>query len=135
MLRYVLAFVASLLVLIAGDAVWLSYFARALFRPTVGTILLDEPRWFAVAIFYPLYAAAILVFAVNPIRTDAAWQTALLRGALLGLVAYGTYDLTNLATIRVWTTRLALIDTGWGIVLTAFAALAACLVEQRFQAE
>jgi uncharacterized membrane protein len=119
-----LRYVVALVVLGVGDALWLSYFAPAVFRPTLGAILLDEPRWAAVIVFYLAYAAGIAIFAISPaMRTGSVW-TALLYGALFGLFAYGTYDATNFATLKAWTLPLALMDTAWGTVLTAMAAAA-----------
>ncbi|MEI9930190.1 MAG: DUF2177 family protein [Rhizomicrobium sp.] len=124
-MSWIVRYGVALLVLGIGDVLWLSYFAHAVFRPTLGAILLDDPRWAAVGIFYLVYAAGVLIFAVSPALHAGAASTALLYGALFGLFAYGTYDTTNFATIKAWTIQLAFLDTGWGIVLTAVAALAA----------
>src|ERR1700722_2222591 len=104
----------ALVVLVALDAAWLSYFAHAMFRPTLGSILLDEPRWIAAALFYVFYALGIVFFAVAPATRDGSWMVALAHGALLGFMAYMTYDLTNLASIKAWTVALAVVDTAWG---------------------
>jgi uncharacterized membrane protein len=123
--------VTALIVLIVGDALWLSYFAKAVFRPTLGPILLDNPRWLFAAVFYLLYALALLIFPVAAGLRSGSWVMALFYGALFGFFAYMTYDLTNLATIKVWTPQLALMDTAWGAALTAAATLAAYGVAAR----
>lgn len=130
-MSYAIRYAVALLVMIVGDALWLSYFARAMFRPTLGTMLLDDPRWLAAALFYLLYAAGIVWFAVTPALRSGSWSSAALSGALLGFLAYMTYDLTNLATIRAWTMQLALIDMAWGTLLTAVAATASYLAAAR----
>lgn len=130
MLSYAIRYAAALAVLVVGDALWLSYFAPAMFRPTLGAILRDPPNWTAVVLFYLLYAAGVVIFAVGPALRANAWATALLYGALFGFFAYMTYDLTNLATIRLWTVRLAAIDIAWGTALTALVALASTLMCQ-----
>jgi uncharacterized membrane protein len=127
-MRGVLTYIVVLIVLVGGDAAWLHWFAHAIFRPALGSILLDDPRWAAVALFYLLFAAAIIVF---PIARAGSWATALFYGALFGFFAYMTYDLTNLASIKVWTAPLAFIDTAWGTVLTAAAATAGYAVSTR----
>jgi uncharacterized membrane protein len=131
MLRYFAAYMAALVALVLGDAAWLSYFAKAVFRPTLGSVMLDQPRWPAAILFYLVYAAAVAVFAVGPALNDRVPNTALIRGAFLGLVAYATYDLTNLATLKPWTVRLALMDCAWGVCLTAMAALASYFIVER----
>ncbi len=131
MMTNAVRYLIVLAVLAIGDALWLSYFAKAVFRPTLGGILLDEPRWVFVALFYLLYALAVVIFPVAAGLRNGAWYVALFYGALFGLFAYMTYDLTNLATIRVWTISLAALDTAWGAALTAIAATAGYLVHAR----
>ncbi len=121
-----------LLVLIIGDAIWLSYFARAIFRPALGDILLDTPRWSAAILFYLIYAAGVMAFPLAMGLHAQTLGTAILYGALFGFLAYTTYDLTNLATIKAWTVPLALIDMGWGALLTAAATAAGFAAAQRF---
>ena len=125
-------YVAVLAVLVVGDALWLSYFARALFRPVLGGILLDSPRWGAAIFFYLIYAAGVLAFPLTLGLRNGALGSAILYGALFGFLAYATYDLTNLATIKAWTAPLALIDMGWGALLTAAATAAGYAIAQRF---
>jgi uncharacterized membrane protein len=125
-------FAVVLLVLIVGDAAWLSYFARAMFRPVLGDILLDTPRWSAAVLFYLIYAAGVMVFPLAMGLHKDSLGTAILYGALFGFLAYVTYDLTNLATIKSWTVPLALIDMGWGALLTAAATAAGFAAAQRF---
>ncbi len=121
-----------LLVLIIGDAIWLSYFARAMFRPALGDILLDTPRWSAAILFYLIYAAGVMAFPLAMGLHAQTLGTAILYGALFGFLAYTTYDLTNLATIKAWTVPLALIDMGWGALLNAAATAAGFAAAQRF---
>lgn len=111
-----------LLAMVAGDALWLSYFARAMFRPALGGILLDDPRWSAAALFYLLYALGVTVFPMA-LGARADWHSAALYGAMFGFFAYMTYDLTNLATIKAWTWPLALADMSWGALLTALVCV------------
>jgi uncharacterized membrane protein len=115
-IRPVAATVVAFLVL---DAIWLSLAGPRLYRPALGHLLASDVDWLAVGLFYLLYLAGLAVFAVAPGRTvrGAAW-----RGALFGLVAYATYDLTNQATLRDWPWLVTLADLAWG----AFASAAAC---------
>jgi uncharacterized membrane protein len=115
---------AALVALIALDAVWLTLVAQPMFRATLGGMLLDSPRWSAVGLFYLLYALGICVFAVSPALRGESWMIAIGYGALFGLLAYMTYDLTNLGTLKPWTVTLAITDIAWGTVLSALAAAA-----------
>jgi uncharacterized membrane protein len=87
----------------------------------------DAPNWPAAAVFYLLYAVGVTVFAVLPAVDAAAPLEAAWRGALFGLVAYATYDLTNMATLRGWPTIVTVVDLAWGVALTASVATLATL--------
>ncbi|HEY1629692.1 MAG TPA: DUF2177 family protein [Rhizomicrobium sp.] len=120
-----------LAVMAVGDALWLSYFAKAVFRPALGSILLDDPRWsFAIA-FYLIFAAGVVVFPIGAGLRAGSLLTALAYGAFFGFLAYMTYDLTNLATIKAWTLPLALMDMAWGTALTALASAVGYWVRAR----
>jgi uncharacterized membrane protein len=124
MSSFALRYITALVVLVGLDALWLGLVAQAMFRQALGPLLLDAPRWSAAAVFYLLYALGVVVFAVQPALRTHSWLAALGYGALFGFLAYMTYDLTNLTTIRVWTLRLAATDMAWGALLTALAAAA-----------
>lgn len=125
---WIVSFVAAGAVMLVVDAFWLSTMGRLLYRPLLGDILLEDFRLAPAIIFYLLYVTAIVVFAISPAaRADSAW-TAFLFGAFLGLVAYGTYDLTNHATLKAWTTTLTAVDMAWGATLTALSASIGFLV-------
>jgi uncharacterized membrane protein len=121
---YLAAGVAMLIL----DAIWLTVMGKALYRPVLGDILLDQFRLGPAAVFYFLYVLAIVVFAVSPAASTGKWTTALMYGAFLGLICYGTYDLTNHATLKAWTTTLTVVDMIWGAALTAVSATAGFVV-------
>lgn len=77
----------------------------------------------AAAAFYILYSMGIVAFVVYPSQSST-WERVILLGALFGLVAYGTYDLTNMATLKVWTWKVAVLDMLWGAFATAASAMA-----------
>lgn len=117
-------YVAALAVFLALDAVWLNAVAKPMFERHLGTVLLDSPRLAVAAAFYALYVVGILYFAVWPAVSAGAAGRAALNGALLGFIAYGTYEATNLATLKGWTFGMLVLDTAWGAALTATAAMA-----------
>lgn len=106
------------------DGLWLGITASRLYRPQLGSLLLESYRLAPAAVFYFLYVAGIVALAVAPGLFAERWTVALSRGLALGLVAYATYDLTNQATLRQWPTIVTVIDMSWGTVLTGTAATA-----------
>jgi len=121
-------YVVVLIVLAAGDVLWLSWFAPAMVRPMAGSIMLDHVRWSGVAAFYILYAGGVLLF---PLGLARDWTSAFLYGAAFGFLAYMTYDATNYATLKAWTLTVAVMDVGWGAFLTALASLAGFWLSRR----
>ncbi|HME01396.1 MAG TPA: DUF2177 family protein [Solirubrobacteraceae bacterium] len=118
------ALIAILFVCCGGDLLWLGFAARDFYASRLGALLRPEPNWTPAALFYALYAFGLLVFCVTPALVTRSWREALARGALLGLVAYATYDLSNLATLQGWPLAVAVADITWGAALSAVAALA-----------
>lgn len=123
---YARAYAAAALVFLALDALWLGLMADRLYRPAIGHLMLPRFALAPAIAFYAIYIAGIVVFAVAPALPRRAWPAALGRGALLGLLAYATYDLTNQATLQGWPWRLTLADLAWGTTATGIAAAAAC---------
>lgn len=122
---YLIAFAATAVVFLPIDAAWLSFMGSRLYQPALGHLLAAEPDLLAAAFFYPLYLAGVVVFAVRPTVRDEAAGISALRAAFFGLVAYGTYDLTNQATLQDWPWRLTAIDLVWGSSLTALSTMVA----------
>jgi uncharacterized membrane protein len=131
-MAYLVPYVAALVVFGIIDAAWLNTMGRILYRPTLGDILLDDLRIAPAIIFYLAYPIGVVAFAVMPgLRSDSlgiAFGYALLFGAL----AYGTYDLTNYATLRAWTPQIAAIDVCYGALASGIAATVAMLVARAF---
>ncbi len=121
---YVIAYATILIVYCAIDAVWLSVMAPRMYKPTLRDILLKDFRLAPAIVLYLAYPAGILVFATLPALDAGSARPALIYGALLGALAYATYDLTNYATLRNWTLRMTVIDIIWGAVVTAIPAMA-----------
>lgn len=126
MLNWIVAWLISGLVYAAGDMTWIAVMGGRLYRPVIGQLLADrfDPR--PGVVFYLIYATGIAAFAVAPGLRGGGWTRSVMWGALLGLVAYATYDLTNQVTLKVWSTRLSVIDIAWGTAITAVAAAAGC---------
>ncbi len=129
---YGVAYIATGLVFLAIDAIWLTLAAPRLYRPLMGDMLLESFRLVPAMLFYLIYVAGIVVFAVAPALASERWTTAMLYGAILGLVAYATYDLTNQATLRNWPVAVTIADLCWGTFLTASAATAGFMITRAF---
>jgi len=110
--------------MIAVDMVWLTWLGRGFYMQEIGDILLDTPNLPAALAFYGLYSVGVVVIIIAPAIEVQSVLRALLYGLLFGLVAYGTYDLTNLAVMKGFTTKIALIDMAWGGVVTGFVSAA-----------
>ena len=134
MFSFVLAYSGAAIAMLALDVIWLSTMAERLYRPQLGELLVDNFRVFPAIAFYVLYLFGVTYFAAMPALKAGGWRKAALNGALLGLVAYGTYDLTNQATLRHWPGLVTMVDLAWGAFLTAVAAASGCAVARRFSA-
>ena len=124
MKTWIIAYAAAAAAFLALDAVWLGFVARDFYRTQMGDLMSPNPNLVAAAAFYALYVVGVVWFAIAPALASGSWTTALVSGLLFGLIAYATYDLTNLAGGRGFPTTLALVDMAWGAALTAAAATA-----------
>lgn len=115
---------AALLAMLALDALWLTFFMGPAYKASISDIMLGTPKLVPAAAFYLLFALGLTVLAVAPAVRAQSWTSAALMGALLGLVAYATYDLTNLSILKNWPVGLALLDIAWGTAVAAAAAVA-----------
>ena len=129
-----ISYAATGIVFLALDAVWLGLMASRLYRPMIGGLMADDVNIPAAVLFYLLYVAGIVVFAVQPALASGRWTTSLLLGGFFGLVAYGTYDLTNQATLRNWPVLITIADLIWGTALTAISATAGMVITRLFAA-
>lgn len=132
MIKLALAYAGTALTMAAMDAVWLTVVGPKVYRPALGDLLVEGFRLGPAVAFYILYVAGIVIFAVRPALASGRWAEAVLMGALFGFFCYATYDLTNMATLKVWPMYITLMDIAWGAVLTGTAALAGFWAAQRF---
>ena len=126
-----LATMAAFLVL---DVAMLTLFMKALFERNIGPMMLEDPNLGVAGIFYLFYVGGILWFCYWPALAQGEggggmppWARAALNGAILGMLAYGTYEWVNMATLKGWTWRMVTIDTLWGGVITGSSAAAGVL--------
>ncbi|GMB79354.1 DUF2177 family protein [Shinella zoogloeoides] len=127
----VLAYLATGIAFLIVDTIWLSTMADMLYRPLLGDKLAPQFHLAPAVAFYLIYVAGIVFFAVMPALEGGGLGKAALNGAILGLVAYTTYDLTNQATLREWPLFVTLADIPWGAFVTAAGASAGFAVASR----
>ncbi len=120
MKRYVVLYLATLLVLIPVDFLFLGLVARGFFAAQVGDML-GEVRPLPAILFYLLYVAGILIFVSGP--AAATWRTTLPYGAMFGLFCYATFELTSLSLLKHWTWKVVGVDVSWGMFVTALSSM------------
>jgi uncharacterized membrane protein len=131
MRRTVIAYISALIVMGILDGAWISFALSKVYKPGIGHLMGDKPVASAAVAFYLLYAAGLTYLVTLPSLQNGV-GFALSRGAVLGLIAYGTYDLTSLAIMRGWPASVTIIDMVWGTILTGVTAAAATWITGKF---
>ena len=126
--KYLIGYIATGISFALIDSAWLRTMYTRLYVPEIGAVLMNGMRLGPASAFYLLYILGIMVFAVGPALLSGKWQTALIQGAMFGFFCYMTYDLTNYATLKVWSLKVTILDMIWGTVLTGGAALGGYLI-------
>lgn len=124
-----IASLSGFLLLVVADFLWLSNAVNFLYRPKLGEMLADKPALAPAILFYLLYGLGMALLVIRPAAGSVF--TALWTGAVLGLVAYGTYDLTNQATLKGWSLTVTIVDMAWGGMVTALASAAGVWIAQK----
>lgn len=119
---YVKLYLLTVPIFFAIDLLWLGVIAKGLYQKNLAHLLSPNVNWPAAFLFYFVYIAGILLFAVKPAIDSQALGKAALWGALFGFFTYATYDLTNLATLKDWPVKVVMIDVAWGTILCASVA-------------
>ncbi len=112
-------YLTALFVFLVIDVTWLGLIAKNFYRKHMGFLMKSEVDWIPALLLYMLFVAALVLFVINPAIEKESWMHALLFGAFFGLVAYASYDLTNLATIKNWPMVVTLVDIAWGATVSA----------------
>jgi uncharacterized membrane protein len=128
---FVVAFAVTAVVFVTLDALWLGLITRNVYQSEIGELLLPTPNFGAAAIFYVIYIVGLVYFCVVPGVAEQSVMRGLVSGAAFGIVAYATYDLTNLATLKGWSTTLVFIDIAWGASASAAASAVGVAVTKR----
>ena len=122
MTRFIIAYLATAVCFLAIDSIWLTLTVDRLYRPRIGAMMLDGFRLAPALAFYFIYILGIVLIAIVPAFHGDGWRHAALNGAMFGFFAYATYDLTNQATLKHWSTTITIVDMAWGATLTSVGA-------------
>jgi uncharacterized membrane protein len=131
MTRFLKLYAIGLPVFLLIDFVWLRLIARSFYQDQMGHLLRADVIWAAAVLFYLLFVVGIVLLAVWPALEHRSLPRAIWSGALLGLVAYAAYDLTNLAVLEGFPVIVAMVDMAWGAVLCASVSVITFLVARR----
>ena len=124
-------FIAAIIFLVI-DIIWLSFSVKAFYRPNLGPLLLDKPVMWAAVMFYLIYIFGLSLVIIEPALYSQNTFNFVLKAFIFGLVAYGTYNLTNMATIKGWSYKVVFVDMIWGGVLTSFSSYFGILIAKKF---
>jgi uncharacterized membrane protein len=121
----------SALIFLIIDVIWLSFSVKSFYRPNIGHLLLDAPVMWAAILFYLIYVIGLAVVIIEPSLDYQNTQKFIIKAFMFGLVAYGTYNLTNMATIKGWSPNVVFVDMIWGGSLTAFSSYFGILLAKK----
>ncbi len=115
------AFLIAAVLFLAIDSIWLKTMNK-LYRKHLGALLRPKPNLVAAGVFYLIYMLGLTALVFNPAFAANSMLVAAIHGVIFGIVAYGTYDLTNQATLKNWPTFITVVDVAWGGFLTGLVA-------------
>ena len=121
-MTYIYAYIGSGAAFLLLDLLWLGLIAQGFYQRQMGGLMAESFNILAAIVFYAIYLLGILIFAVSPALESGGLLNALLTGGAFGFFCYATYNLTNLAVMRNYPAKLAVVDIVWGTILTAVAS-------------
>jgi uncharacterized membrane protein len=122
-MQWIKTYMITLIIFFLIDIVWLSFVSNDLYHDKIGYLMKVDINWTAAILFYLLFIAGMIFFVINPALAKGSWKFALLAGGFFGMVAYATYDMTNLATLKDWPLSITVLDILWGTVLCGLTSM------------
>lgn len=132
MKNFLIAYLATLVTFLVVDAVWLGLVAKKFYAAQLGPLMREDVLFLPAGVFYLFYAAGIVMLAIRPDQTTLSLGNVAIYGAAVGFIAYGTYNVTNLATLKDWPMFMSIVDFVWGICLSSMAAMVGAFVLRKF---
>ena len=129
---HILLYISTAIVFLALDFVMLKKVMYPLFSANIGPMMLEDLRMGPAAVFYLFYVVGVVWFVSIPALNVGSIAQAFFAGAVLGALAYGTYEFTNFATLKGWTAQMVMVDVIWGAVLTGTSAAVGVAVTKYF---
>jgi len=127
-MEFLKLYITAALTFLALDSVWLGVIAPKFYQKYIGHVMAEKANFVAAGLFYALFIAGLVFFVLQPAVREGSWSMALARGALFGLVTYGTYDLTSQAVVKNWPWLVTGVDLLWGTFITAAVSVTAFFV-------
>ena len=127
-----IGFLIVAVIFLVIDIIWLSFAVKTVYKPQIGHLLLEKPIYWAAILFYVLYCFGLTIIIIRPALTEGLVFQAFINGLIFGAVAYGTYNLTNMATVKNWSSIVVFIDITWGGLLSGFSAAATVYIMKIF---
>ena len=129
---HILLYISTAIVFLALDVVMLKKVMYPLFSANIGPMMLEDLRMGPAAVFYLFYVVGVVWFVSIPALNVGSIAQAFFAGAVLGALAYGTYEFTNFATLKGWTAQMVMVDVIWGAVLTGTSAAVGVAATKHF---
>lgn len=129
---YLIAYLSAVAAFLVIDGLWLGLIAKNFYAEQMGELLREDFLVIPAAAFYLAYTAGLVFLAVRPGDPQIALSQVALYGAVVGFLAYGTYDMTNLSTVRGWSPLMSVVDLVWGTVLSASVATLSAMSVRAF---
>lgn len=128
---YLVAVALASIIFLIIDVIWLSFATKSFYRPLIGDLLADKPVLWAAALFYVLYMLGMAVIVIEPSIESESIFKSIYTGFIFGLVAYGTYNLTNMAVLNGWSPTVTFVDMFWGGALTAISSTSGIYIAKK----
>ena len=127
-----LSFCFASIIFLLIDGLWLFLTIKSFYRPALNNLLLDKPIIWATVLFYIIYTIGLTIVILRPGLITNSFFEVFLNGFFFGLVAYGTYNLTNMATVKDWSPIVVFVDMIWGGILTSSVAFLTTYIIKTF---
>ncbi len=120
--NFVKVYLVAFIVFMVTEGIWLSLVAKNFYKKEIGYLMAKSPKLLPTIFFSFIFVFGLVFFAINPALVKDSWSYALYSGSILGLVSYGTYDLTNHAAVKDWPLKVTIVDLFWGVFMSGTVA-------------